>query len=83
MDFTIFIIITALLIVQGFVFMYCADLPIIFREIAINTRNGKPGPEYKTVDKLSGLINFFGLLCWILCVIHIVYALTTSGYLKF
>lgn len=83
MDIVVFITVNIYLIVQGLIFWYCADLPLIFREIAINTRNGKIGSEYKTMDKLSAVISLIGIICWILCLLHIIYAIANKGYLMF
>lgn len=81
MDLKVFIIVNLSLIGQGLIFWYCADLPLIFREIAINTRNGKTGSDYKTMDRLSAVISFAGVICWIICLLHIIFAIKNRGYL--
>ncbi len=42
-----------------------SDLPLINREIAINTRKTEGGPEYKMVQILSIIIKVFAVLFWI------------------
>ncbi len=46
-----------------------SDLPMIQREIAINTRKEAKGPEYKMVQILSVLIKVFAVVFWILGIV--------------
>ncbi len=42
-----------------------AEVPLIWREIALNTRK-KAGPTYKSVQGLSKVIKFLAVVSWIL-----------------
>jgi hypothetical protein len=61
------VIISALLAFSGLVIWAKSDLPIIIREIAINTRkNIYDGPNYTAVKMLSILLKIGPIVMWLI-----------------
>lgn len=52
--------------IYGLIIWGSSEIPLIFREIAHNTRkDGQTGPDYKAVELLGILFKVFAVLIWL------------------
>ena len=66
MGFIIFLVAIAIFGTIGLVLWASSDLPIIQREIAMNTRkDGESGPTYSMVKVLSTLYKVLAVILWV------------------
>ncbi len=79
MGFVMFLVIVILFGFVGLMTWARADLPVIQREIAINTRKDGQGPSYSLVQLLAVLLKISAVLIWLVGLILAIIALAGGG----
>ncbi len=70
------LVISVLLLYWGLNVWARSDLPIIFREIAINTRKDRTdGSNYTAVQMLSILYKIGSVICWFFAIVLLIAAI--------
>ncbi|MFP4376374.1 MAG: hypothetical protein ACLFP4_04965 [Spirochaetales bacterium] len=75
MGVLLFLLVVGLYGLLGLMTWAGAELPIILREIALNTRNGAEGPAYKMVNVLAVALKIFAVVIWVAALIIGVFVL--------
>lgn len=83
MNFVFFLLIVIMFGFLGLITWARADLPIIQREIAINTRADGEGPNYSLVQLLAVLLKVSAVIIWIVGLIMGILALTGGAEMLF
>ena len=61
-----------LLAVVGLVYWAGAELPLVWRETAINTRKTEGGPQYNGLKTLAKILKLLAIFMWVMAVFAIV-----------
>ena len=79
MGFLVGLIYGGLLAVVGLVYWAGAELPLVWRETAINTRKGDGvGPLYNGLKTLAKILKVLAVIMWVMAVFAMI-GITTMG----
>ena len=67
-----------LLAVVGLVYWAGAELPLVWRETAINTRKTEGGPQYNGLKTLAKILKVLAVIMWVMAVFAVL-GFTTMG----
>lgn len=67
-----------LLAVVGLVYWAGAELPLVWRETAINTRKTEGGPQYNGLKTLAKILKVLAVIMWVMAAFAVL-GFTTMG----